>query len=208
MHWEKYKKMKKLKEQELTCLRAQLSFYDFEHFCSINNKDIKIEFSSHFKNLTYNDLNYGDSREVYNKKEKLICELINSIFKVVKDDYCVITKYNDCWIVNKKKSSKLYRMLKNSNVKIKETVALLVDKNALEIELFIKSVLKYNSFVQFLFSNDKIVMSVTDHMDIFISVCRNDFIQIIKDNINEFNVNYSINESCYPVFNMVTLNMD
>lgn len=195
--------MIKYNNQEFTRFFSDLNFYDFQHFCSINGSDVKIEFSNCLECFTYNDLNHDSNREVFERKERMILELINSIFNLTKDENCLIKKYSESWIVNKKKSIRLYQILRNNNVKNKRTAAILVDKNNYEIELFVKSVLKYNSFVQFIFLEDKMVISVTDHMDIFISFTNKKFMLILQDSLEKFNSKYNKSKKICSIFNMV-----
>lgn len=200
--------MKKLTEQELMCIREQFTFYDFEDFSGINKNDIKIMFSRYIPETTYSDVTCDEERELYINKQTKLGIVINSILHQVRDEYCIITKYNDRWIVNKKKSKKLFRILRQSNVKIKATAALYVNKSSSDIELFIKSTLKYNSFVQLLFISEKMIMTITDHMDVFISVDNKDFIQVVENSVIDFNTKYCTNENSYSVFDIIKISKD
>ena len=195
--------MKILKEKELTYFLKQFNFYDFDNLYSINNKDIKIQFSKYIENVTYNDLSFCGNRKIFEQKGKMILALVKCILTQIRDDYCVLTKYHNCWIVNKRKSAQLYRVLKENNVKIKASKALMVHKNDSEMELFLKAILKYNSFIQFLFSYEKIVMTITDHMDIFISSENDGFIQVVQDEVIKFNADYKIKQYYNEVFTIV-----
>lgn len=198
--------MIKYNDKEVANICSKLNFYDFQQFCSIDGDNVKIEFSNHFEYLTYSDLNYGSNREIFERKQKLICELMNSIFRLVQDNNCFIIKYNERWIVNKRKSIRLYKILRKNNIKNKRSAAVSVEKYDYEIELFIRSVLKYNSFVQFIFLKDNMIISVTDHIDIFISFIDKKFVQALQGILDELNSKYSKSESCYSVFSMITCN--
>lgn len=63
--------------------------------------------------------------------------------------------------MNNKKSKRLYRILKQKNIKNKNTKALLIEKKSEELDLFILSVLKYKSFIQFLLKDEQIVITIT-----------------------------------------------
>lgn len=53
--------------------------------------------------------------------------------------------------------------------------------------MFVESVLKYNSFIEIVFQNTQLIISPTDHMDIFIH--SNNIVafkNIVSSNVKEF----------------------
>lgn len=195
----------KYNDQEIVHFLSDLNFYDFQHLCSMNGFNVKIEFSTHYECLTYNDLDYGSNIELFEQKQELILTLINFIFDLARDKDCLIKKYNECWILNKKKSKVLNKLLRKNNVKNKGTAGILICKTNYEIKLFVRSILKYNSFVQFIFLKEEIVISVTDHMDIFISFANENFMQKLLRQLQQFNSKYNKSEKNSEIFTILKI---
>lgn len=194
--------MKKLNEKEINNLSRNFSFYNFENLYGTTSKEVKIEFDEYCNNITFNDLNYNDlnynaNREVCTKKGKILSDLVRLILSKCIDNSCVVIKYNECWVMNNKKSKALYRILKQNNIKNKNTKALLIEKKSEELDLFILSVLKYNSFIQFLLKDEQIVITITDHMDIFVCFINDNFFIILQDCIKKINTDYYKNQDFY-----------
>lgn len=164
----------------------EFTFYDFEEFVSRNNYDIKIQFKDEISSIVYGDLSFDDNWNLYEKKENMIVELVDLIINRLEEN-CIATKYNNRWVVDRKKSNRLFKMLKNNHVKMIATRGLLLQNDTEEMSLFIKSILKYNSFVQFLLKDTKLVMTVTDHMDIFLSGENDNFIKTIENIVMHYN---------------------
>lgn len=178
--------MKIIKDNKFTLLLDEFTFYDFEEFVSRNNYDIKIQFKDEISSIVYGDLSFDDNWNLYEKKENMIVELVDLIINRLEEN-CIATKYNNRWVVDRKKSNRLFKMLKNNHVKMIATRGLLLQNDTEEMSLFIKSILKYNSFVQFLLKDTKLVMTVTDHMDIFLSGENDNFIKTIENIVMHYN---------------------
>ena len=94
-------------------------------------------------------------------------QFIKRILDKVSDKNCIIIKYSDKWVVNKTKTPELGMLLDNYLITNNWKGALLVDKDDRILELFLESVFKYDSFMQILLKDSKIIISPSDHMDIF-----------------------------------------
>ena len=77
-------------------------------------------------------------------------------------------------------------MHEKNHIKMINTFAIKINKDSEEKYLFIDSVLKYNCFVQFIILDKQTIITITDHMDIFIDCKSKTQIQYIKDIINKF----------------------
>lgn len=185
--------MKKLNEKEINNLFRNFSFYNFENLHGSASKEVIIEFSENRNNITFNDLNYNDNREICTQKGEILCNLVHLILSKCIDDYCVIRKYNECWVMNNRKSKRLYKMLKQNNIKNRSTKALSIEKRSKELDLFIFSALKYNSYIQFLLKDEQIVITISDHMDIFVCFINDNFLVIIQECIHKINTDYYSN---------------
>lgn len=189
--------MKALSKKQTDGIDKFFDFYDFDQFQSTVNHDVIIEFNKLYDNITYNDLNYGDNREIRLRKESILKSLFFLIVNKCKETSCIIRKYNECWVANNRESKKLQKLLRENNVKNRNTDAILTEKNTKEVDLFISSCLKYNSFVQFLLKEEKMVMTITDHMDLFISFESKDSFVMIKECIQQINNRYYTNDQIF-----------
>ena len=179
--------MKKINNTQIQELQEQLIFYDINNLCTKSNKELIVKFSKEVDEVTYSDLALSGNIDNYNLKRYLVTNIINSIAKVFSDEMCIIIKYNKNWVVNKKKSKKLYRFLNKNNIKDRFTKAIVIDKNAEIVDMLIESVLKYNSFIQFVFKKSQVSIIPTDHMDIFVKYENDSIIEKIKHEVIQYN---------------------
>lgn len=199
--------MQKVNNNKLQELQRELSFYDFDKLDTKNNKELIIKFSSEIDKVTYNDLGFGGSVNNYNFKKELFYKIIHFITEKFDDNSCIIIKYDESWVVNKKKSKKLYGYIKENNIKNKCTKAIIIEKDFQIIKLFIESILKYNSFVKFIFKDSKIIVIPTDHMDIFIEYEDDSIIEKIKAEVIKCNNSEYVDElNIKQIFELDTIN--
>ena len=148
-------------------IKKNMKFYDFDELCSDDDSKIVVKFHDYIDSVTYSDLKFNNDSEMYESKKKILIEFIGKIFNKIFETNCIIKKYNEKWVINKEEASDLAITLNNSLVTNKLKGGLLVDKNDKIVELFIESVFKYNSFIQIIFQDSKLIITPTDHMDIF-----------------------------------------
>lgn len=170
-------------------LEKIFDFYDFDNLCGRN--DIRITFNNNFPDVRFGDLDYGADLKSYSVKENLICHFIFLLLNNVADCNLILKKYNEKWIVNKDKSAKLYERLKLLQVNNTKTEYITVDKNSDIIRLFVEAALHYNSFFEFLLPAERMVIAVTDHMDIFISAKSEETLQKAEKILTGFNLKNS-----------------
>ena len=106
--------------------------------------------------------------------------------KTFSDSSILLRKYSSEWIKKKKISNELYQLLKRHKIKNK-CDTLIVVNNLEIIRLFAQAILRYNSFVQFLFPTEIVIVSVTDHMDIFVSAKNNSVLQKVHSAVAKLN---------------------
>ena len=176
--------MKPLNKNAISELNKQFDFYDFNAFRG--HKNIQIVFAEDFGVVRFGDLEYGANLNDYQIRENLLCEFVLRSISHFLDRELVLKKYEEKWVVNKKLSQELYKELEKNHVD-KNVAAISLDKDSPWIKLFIEAALKYNSFFEFLFPLEKIVLTLTDHMDIFISTENSANFQWIEDIIEEIN---------------------
>jgi len=161
--------MKKVSKNDLIAIEKELEYYDFEELSPEHQKQWLIRFKKSVNEVTYSDLQYGGDEVEYNKKEEILLKLLYELFMMFKGKYCIIKKYEERWVIDNKLSEKLYNVLKNQQITTRFAGGILVEKDSEVIKLFAESVFKYNSFIQYIFSDEKIVVSPSDHLDIFIA---------------------------------------
>ncbi len=122
-----------------------MKFYDFNELTSRDNSKIVVKFHD-----------FIDS-EMFEYKMKILIEFIRKILNKVSEENCIIIKYNEIWVVNKAEAPELVNILNNNLVNNKLKGGLYVDKDDIIIELFIESVFKYNSFIQIVFKDSKLI---------------------------------------------------
>ena len=175
--------MKPLNKSAINELNKQFLFYDFNTFRG--SKNIQVDFSEDFGVVRFGDLEYGANLNDYKTRENLLCKFLLRLISLW-DRGLVLKKYEEKWVVNEELSKELYKELQKNHVE-KNVAAISLDRTSPWIKLFIKAALKYNSFFQFLFPLEKIVLTVTDHMDIFISAENSANFQWVEDIIEEIN---------------------
>ena len=149
------------------CLKNKFSFYNFKNFESVNKEnDMVIKFSKN-KITRYCDLILGGNPKEYEHLENDLLQLLNSFFDTLSTKDAVAIKYADTWVVDKKESSDLYLFLHKRKLDRKKFLYLQDNKQL--FLLLSKSTLRYNTFCQFLFPENELVLTVTDHLDIFVS---------------------------------------
>lgn len=176
--------MEKISYKNILKIIDKMDFYNFEDLQSLNGVEIQIKFLDDNNIVTYNDVDTYDKCQKAKNNEENIIGLLKSIFDLTRDKEYIVLKYNERWIVNKKKTKKLYKILRNQNIKNKSTVAVRVEKYSEESKLFINSILKYNTFAIFILEEEQMIIAVSDHMDVFVC-CREEIvIEKIKKQVN------------------------
>jgi len=181
------KRLNKISSKQMNKIKENMKFYDFDELSSDDDKKIVVKFNDSVDKVTYSDLTFFNGREMYEYKKKILIEFIRKILDTVSENNCIIIKYNEKWIVNKKESLELASILNNRLITNKLKGGILVAKNDRIVELFIESVFKYNSFIQIVCQDSKLIISPSDHMDIFFQ--SNNFTELSNLIIDSLNAN-------------------
>lgn len=156
--------------KERTKFLNEVSFYDL-FSCSINyGKQYFIQFSENISDVVFSDLKYttfekNDFRNFYEKEEKLV-KLLCSIIEYFGKEVFVVNYVNK-WIKDKRISPTLNKLLKQYEVKDTDIILKLSEKK--EWEQIAKSIIRYNTFAEFVTISKDIIITPTDHLDIFVS---------------------------------------
>ncbi len=161
-------RIEKINKSELEMTKLQFKYYDFKELESIGYSGLIIRFNKDRETTIYSDLHhYPEQEHIFNQKYGDYLRLIKHIFLTVEDKKCIVYRYNEKWVVNRELSS-LYSILKNSQIRNNYAGGLKIDKNGRISEMFLESIIKYNSFLEFLFVDSKMIVTPTDHMDVFL----------------------------------------
>jgi len=151
---------------ELKKIEKNLSFYDFKNLDAKNQLLIKL--SDEIDITRYDDVQFGGSIENFiylsNVLKLIIMDLIQYLFQ----EPVILSKYQNNWIIDRNKNIELYKFLKLEKIRNNYSGALCINDNII-LKEFIDANFKFNSFVQFIFPNSKIIITPTDHLDIFIA---------------------------------------
>lgn len=182
--------MNQISAKQMDKIKKDMLFYNFNELNSNDNSKMVVKFHDNIDSVIYSDLQFYEGKEMFEYKKNILIEFIKKSLNKIAEDSCIIVKYNEKWVVNKEKSKELSEVLSNYSVRNNFNGGILIDKKSKIVELFIESVLKYNSFIEIVFGNSQLIISPTDHMDIFFQA-RNiaEFKNIIIDIINEFGEN-------------------
>lgn len=165
----------------------KMDFYDFDLSEIKNNKNpIILTFDGSYCELRSIDYKYGHDRDEIEIKELLLIRLFKSIICDFEEKEILIFNYGNKWINDTKKAKQLNRLLKekriNNNIR-----AIEVEKEAFIVELLIKSCLKFNSFVDFVFEKSELIITLTDHMDMIIVYNNYDIIEKVTEEVEKIN---------------------
>lgn len=162
--------LKKLYNQEKNMLLNKMSFYNFGSFNCIFGEEIIIELKKILGKARYCDVVYyrfnKSIRKEYNVREKALLNVLSSLFHYFKENI-VIVKYDEQWLNNKKVSKKLNKLLFQDG--IGQEIAAIQTEDIDFAKLIGKSILKGNTFAFFVLLEAKLIITPTDHMDIFIA---------------------------------------
>lgn len=175
-----------LNDWQTSTLKKKFPFFDFEDLVFKGKNHVKIQFDNRIKTVLYEDVVNGGNKKKYKKQRNAVIELIQLIFSKLPEEYCIILKYGDRWVGNKRANKALHWILKCNNVK-KTARALRISKHTDTPEWFLKSALKGNSFVQFVFEDTKMVFVVTELMEIYVGAEREESINLVCSCVQKWN---------------------
>lgn len=152
---------------ELEKLHSILSFYDFQAMNSVAGNDVVVQCRR--PKLRFGDVAIGNcSLETYEKVESVLMSFFIKAVQNVSERMCYIMKYDESWMVDDKLCASLATLLGSKRITNTDS-CIFVEKVSNMIDLFAKSCFRYNSFVQFIFPETPLILTPTDHLDIFFS---------------------------------------
>ena len=164
------------------------TFYNLSTCSQSSGNEIIIHLSKKLGKVIYSDLRYTtfDKKDfqLYFRKEKLLIGIMLELFREFREVY--VFNYGDKWITNKKVAPSLNQILRDNKVFDGNHSSVLQLTEESEIVAFVKSIFRYNTFASFFNPEKCIVVTPTDHLDVFISA-KDDYIKTVKNIIENKN---------------------
>jgi len=176
--------MIKLSLKELNEIKKDFKFYNFINHNSTNGQ-IVIKFNDNVGVTRFDDIQFGGLSENFISQSNLLKNIVLDLVDYLRAKTIIIVKYQNNWIVNSNKSSELAEMFRTRGLRTNFSGALSVNDKRI-LEDFIYSNFKYNSFTHFLIPDDKVMITPTDHLDLFIAASDiENILNIVKKVINK-----------------------
>lgn len=155
---------------EVKHLKSLVPFYDFDELNPVGGTRYVIKAPNKYSHIRYSgiELNYCSASD-YLEIEGGLLRFILSLIASIQEKECTIIRYEPKWIVRKSESPKLSALLHKNGID-NGVQGITVSKNDTIIGEFVISALRYNSFIQFLFLGKRVVITPTDHLDVFIDL--------------------------------------
>ncbi len=151
-------------------LKSSIPFYDFEHLAIRGGVTYVIKAPEKYAHIRYGDIALGNCTAAdYHELEELLLNFFSVLLDTIDERECTIVKYEPKWVVRASGSSKLFSALKKNGVN-NDVHGITVDKHDPMVKEFAASSFRYNSFVQVVFPGRGIIITPTDHMDLFIDL--------------------------------------
>lgn len=159
--------MIKLSIKELNEIKKDFTFYDFINHNSTNGQ-ILIKFNDNVDVTRFDDIQLGGLSENFIKQANILKGIVLDLIDYLSTGTIVITKYQYKWIMNKSKSPALAEIFHTKGLRANFSGAISVNEKKI-LEDFTYSNFKYNSFTHFLIPNANVMITPTDHLDLFIA---------------------------------------
>ncbi len=156
-----------LSTSELNKIKESFSFYDFNNHNSANGQII-IRFNDDIDAIRFDDIQFGGLPENFIEQANILKDIVLDLIEYLSTGTIIVAKYKYKWIMNKSKSPELAEMFHTKGIRTNFSGAINVNEKNI-LEYFTYSNFKYNSFTHFLIPNAKVIITPTDHLDLFIT---------------------------------------
>ncbi len=136
------------------------------------------------KTIIYSDLQYGENFQEHMEQRKKLIELIYRFLESLSEENCILIEYNHKWIINDTLSQQIKSLFIESNISNNFDGGILCKKGELILKLFIEAIFMYNSFFNIVIPHHKVIITPTDHMDIFFDFINSQQINNLIQNIS------------------------
>lgn len=155
---------------EVKHLKSEFPFYDFDNLAILGGTMYLIKAPDKYDGVRYGDMELGNcSASFYLELERILLDFLDGLFNAIQEEECIIIKYESQWVVRESETPELSLFLHTNG--INDSVGgITADKHDTIVRAFTISSFRYNSFIQFLFPRSKIIITPTDHMDLFLDI--------------------------------------
>ncbi len=151
-------------------LKSSISFYDFDDLAIRGGATYVIKAPGEYAHIRYGDTALGNCAAAdYRELEEMLLDFFSVLLDTIDERECTIVRYEPKWVVRASGSPKLFSTLKKNGVS-DDVHGITVDKHDPMVKEFAVSSFRYNSFIQVLFPGRGIIITPTDHMDLFIDL--------------------------------------
>ncbi len=151
-------------------LKNSIPFYDFEHLAIRGGATYVIKAPGEYAHIRYGDIALGNCTAAdYREPEELLLSFFAVLLDTIDERECTIVRYEPQWVVRASHSPELSSALERNGIN-NDTYGITVDRHDPMVKEFATSAFRYNSFIQFLFPGRGIIITPTDHMDLFIDL--------------------------------------
>lgn len=155
-------------EEEYRNLISKLTFYDFDALDVVDGVNLVVSFKQSDIPRFCDVVEGYCTLSAYSKYENKLSAFIACIIDSIPDDQCYIVRYDDCWTANDSVMPDLHIALEHNNIS-NINKAIVGKKCSKLVSIFVKSCLRYNSFIQIVFPRSQVIISPSDHLDVFIA---------------------------------------
>ena len=178
--------MKKINKKGI---KENFLFYDFENQKKTGGFQTIIEFINKDSIVTYSDLQFGRKTEDFIFQKNLLINFIVDFIKIIGDNSLILFKYEYRWLNDLNKFPVIHNLLLENNMNNDYSGGIEISVDDECLICFLESILMYNSFINIILPFSKVIITPTDHMDIFINYDENkisDVIYKLINNISDF----------------------
>ncbi len=151
-------------------LKSSIPFYDFEDLAIRGGVTYVIKAPEACGQIRFGDIAPGNCTVAdYREPEELLLSFFAVLLDTIDERECTIVRYEPQWVVRASRSPELSSALEKSGIN-NDTYGITVDKHDPMVKELVTSAFRYNSFIQVLFPGRGIIITPTDHMDLFIDL--------------------------------------
>lgn len=155
-------------DRNLEKILKNFDFYSFDTLSSHKNNSIVLTFNNYIDVATFSDIKYGGSEKDYIAQKEILKTIIKEYINSFDVEFLYLKKYSELWLINEEICKELVYYMKANDINNNSKAMIVLRQAEPPFELFLDSLFMYNSFFQILLPEERIIVSPTDHMDIFL----------------------------------------
>lgn len=152
---------------QLDAMYEALSFYDFQSLTPYKEKSLIVATEENDYYMRYGDALFDPQNITkYRLNEEALVKFLINFIKEIDVKTCIIRKYEEKWVVGTKIPPILAKWFSDNYIS-KEIQAFEIDTREPAFIKLLSLAFRGNSMFQIIFLEKKIIVSPSDHMDIF-----------------------------------------